>query len=77
MGRGTGAELRSEPRLYAGEEDLVLRDPDSAGEQFMNPAMVGIKRMVEEIRYLQKEMEKAPPRVPTVCLLDGTLVRSG
>ena len=30
-GSGHGAELRSEPRLYAGEEDLVLRDPDSAG----------------------------------------------
>ena len=76
-GSGHGAELRSEPRLYAGEEDLVLRDPESAAEQFMNPAMVGIKRMVEEFQYLLREMGKEPPRVPTVCLLDGTLVPIG
>ena len=43
----------------------------------MNPAMVGIKRMVEEFRYLLKEMEKEPTRVPTVCLMDGTLVPIG
>ena len=64
-------------RGCAEEEDLVLRDPDSATEQFMNPAMVGVKRMVEEIRYLLREMEKEPPRAPTVCLLDGTLVPIG
>ena len=76
-GSRPGAELRSEPRLYAREEDLVLRDPDSAAEQLMNPSLVGIKRMVEETRRLLKEMEKEPPRVPTVCLLDGTLVPIG
>ncbi len=76
-GSGHGAELRSEPRLYAGEEDLVLRDPDSAGEQAMTPALVGIRRSVEEVCYLLKEMRKSPPRVPTVCLLDGTLVPIG
>ena len=76
-GSGHGAELRSEPRLYAGEDDLVLRDPDSAGEQAMTPALVGIRRSVEEIRYLLERMRKSPPEVPTVCLLDGTLVPIG
>ena len=76
-GSGHGAELRSEPRLYAGEEDLVLRDPDSAGEQVMTPALVGIRRSVEEVRHLLEEMRKKPPTVPTVCLLDGTLVPIG
>ena len=76
-GSGHGAELRSEPRLYAGEEDLVLRDPDSAGEQAMTPALVGIRRSVEEVRYLLEELRRTPPEVPTVCLLDGTLVPIG
>ena len=73
-GSGHGAELRSEPRLYAGEDDLVLRDPESAGEQVMTPALVGIRRSVEEVRYLLEEIRKSPPEIPTVCLLDGTLV---
>ena len=76
-GSGHGAELRSEPRLYAAEEDLVLRDPESAGEQAMTPALVGIRRSVEEVRYLLEEMKKSPPEVPTVCMLDGTLVPIG
>lgn len=76
-GSGHGAELRSEPRLYAGEEDLVLRDPESAGEQAMTPVLVGIRRSVEEVRYLLDKLRKSPPEVPTVCLLDGTLVPIG
>lgn len=76
-GSGHGAELRSEPRLYAGEEDLVLKDPGSAGEQVMTPALVGIRRSVEEMRYLLDELRHSPPEVPTVCLLDGTLVPIG
>ena len=76
-GSNPNADLRSEPRLYANEDDLVLRDPDSASEQFMNPGLVGIKRGVEEMRYLLQELQREPPRVPTVCLLDGTLVPIG
>lgn len=76
-GSGHGAELRSEPRLYAEEEDLALRDPESAGEQVMTPALVGIRRSIEEMRYLLEELRNSPPEVPTVCLLDGTLVPIG
>ena len=36
-GSGHAAELRSEPRLYAGEEDLVLRDPESAERAIYEP----------------------------------------
>ena len=43
----------------------------------MTPALVGIRRSVEEVRYLLEELRRTPPEVPTVCLLDGTLVPIG
>ena len=68
------ADLNSVPTLYAGEDDLVVRDPGSAAEQFMNPQMVGIKRMVQEAGHLLERLKEEPSTLPTVGLLDGTLV---
>ncbi len=72
------AHLFSKPRLYADEEDLVLRDPESSTrEQIVEGAVLGFKRAVEEIRALAQLVEESPPDIPTLALVDGSLIMVG
>ncbi|MSQ11812.1 MAG: DNA double-strand break repair nuclease NurA [Dehalococcoidia bacterium] len=69
------ARLWSSPHLYATEEELALRDPDSpTREEPLQGALLGLVRAVEEVRALADAAQQAPASLPTVALVDGTLL---
>jgi len=71
------ATLDNFPRLYVEDDELVITQAEGQGrEQPVEGALLGIKRTVEECRYLVKlasEFEDSP----TLALLDGTLILWG
>ena len=71
------AELSNRPRLYARDEELVIRDASSYREQAIEGAVLGAKRTVEEIRTLVEIIRELPRSTPTLTLLDGSLVMLG
>ena len=71
------ADLGSAPRLYAREDEMVVRDPASERQQVIEGAVLGAKRAVEEIRKLVEIVNGLPAGVPTLALLDGSLVMLG
>ena len=76
-GSEPGAEFSSEPRLYAVDEDLVIRDPITFREQVIEGAVLGAKRAAEEILALAKVVRGLSGNLPTVALLDGSLLVLG
>jgi len=74
-GTNPGAVLNSLPRLYAGDEDLVIAAPQQRGrEQPIEGALLGIKRGVDECRHLVELAAALPADCPTLALLDGSLI---
>ncbi|MEE8420714.1 MAG: DNA double-strand break repair nuclease NurA [Dehalococcoidales bacterium] len=72
------AVLESSPRLYADDEDLVIRPTGDRGrEQTVEGTLLGIKRGVEECRRLAGLAAGMPPGSHTLALLDGTLILWG
>jgi hypothetical protein len=73
-GRNPDAMIRSQPALYAREQDLTISDPLSNDEQPLEREMLGIKRTVAECQALAELCEEIPPDLPTLALLDGSLI---
>ena len=72
------ARLSSHPRLYAQDDELVIRDRSAAyREQAVEGAVLGAKRAVEEIRALAQAVQDIPPSIPTLGLIDGSLIMLG
>ena len=72
------AQLYSEPRLFSEDDDLVIRDRSVAyREQAVEGAVLGARRTVEEIRALVKAVQQLPTSMPTLALLDGSLIMLG
>jgi hypothetical protein len=69
------ALLWSEPALFFGD-DLVLTDPVGR-EEFLEGALLGVKRSVEECQALAKIADALPGRLPTLALIDGSLILWG
>jgi len=77
-GASPGAVLDSFPRLYAGDEDLVIAPAESKGrEQPIEGNLLGIKRSVDECRRLAGMAAEVGPDCPALALLDGSLVLWG
>ncbi len=77
-GAAPSAALESQPRLYAGDEDLVIADANARGrEQPVEGALLSIKRGVEECRRLAELGEDVPAELPALALIDGTLLLWG
>ena len=76
-GSSPGADLFNSPRLFAREEDLVIRDPATAREQAIEGAVLGAKRAAEEVRALVDVVRSIPKDTSTLALLDGTLLVLG
>ena len=76
-GSAPDADLYSRPRLYAGDEELAIRDPASGREEQIQGAVLGAKRAVEELGALADAVRDLPPETPTLALMDGTLVMMG
>ena len=76
-GSSPDADLFSQPRLYATQDELVIKDPLTPREQAIEGAVLGAKRTVGEIRRLVSVAGNLPPRTPTLALLDGSLLMLG
>ena len=77
-GAGSDARLSNSPRLYASDEELVLRDPHTSyREQAIQGAVLGAKRMVDEAFALVEAVRQTPSDAPTLALMDGSLVMLG
>ena len=77
-GSHSDARLFSQPRLYADDEDLALRDPvTKTREQIVEGAVLGFRRTVEEIKALVELAEESSSDLPTLALLDGSLIMLG
>ena len=64
----------SEPTLATGDTDLYLRPDDgSNAETPISGQLLGALRTVREVERLADTVEAAPPTVPVLALLDGTL----
>lgn len=74
-GASPSAELFNEPRLFSKAEELVFREPgDGIREYSIDGPLLGMKRMAMECLELARRLEAMDPTVPTVALLDGSLV---
>jgi len=77
-GGSPAAALDSRPRLYAGDDDLAITAPGMRGrEQPIEGALLGIKRGVDECLRLAELAGEAPPAMPALALLDGSLIMWG
>jgi len=77
-GAEPGAALDSFPGLYSADEDLVIT-PSGVGarEQPIEGTLLGIKRAVEECRYLAEIAAEMPAGSSSLALLDGSLILWG
>ena len=72
------ARLSSQPRLYAHDDELVIRDKSPSHQvQAIEGTVLGAKRAVEEIKALVQVVSDLPPDTPTLALLDGSLMLMG
>ena len=78
-GSEPSARLYSRPRLYFTEEELYLADSDteSTGEVALEGALLGLKRGVHEVEELAALAADLPQELPTLTLVDGSLVLWG
>jgi hypothetical protein len=76
-GRRPDAALSSYPRLYSGDNELVITPPGGGREQTIEGALLGAKRSVEECQKLAELAAALPPGSASLALLDGTLILWG
>jgi len=75
-GSKADALLLSIPSLYFGDEQLSIRSQDGRQVLLEGP-LLGIKRSVEECRYLADRVCEIPGGLPVVALVDGSLIMWG
>ncbi len=69
------ALLFNRPTLYASDDELKIRARNGPyQEQAVQGAVLGVLRAVEEIRGLVDAVRNLPPDLPTLALMDGTLI---
>ena len=76
-GAQPGAHLFNRPSLYSGDGLYLTEQGPSVTEVPIEGAVLGFKRTIEEIRQLKPLVEDVPPDLPTLALLDGSLVLWG
>ncbi len=69
------ALLFNRPTLYASDDELKIRARSGPyQEQAVQGAVLGVLRAVEEIRGLVDAVRNLPPDLPTLAIMDGTLI---
>ena len=77
-GSNPDARLFSQPRLAINEGDLYLTDPaKTADEEVVQGPLLGLVRTVKELQRLVEAVRESPPELPTLALVDGSLVLWG
>ena len=75
--RQSGAWLDSEPRLYAGDDSLHVFEPEGSNYRPLEGPLLGAMRAVEELRALAALAKQSDPDIPTIALIDGSLILWG
>jgi GNAT superfamily N-acetyltransferase len=76
-GSNTNVKLFQKSSLAATEDELFLSAPDSRiDSQPIEGVLLGIKRSVEELEALSRWARDLPPGLPTLALIDGSLILS-
>ena len=74
-GSTPNAVLSSHPTLYASDDELTIRSRRGAyQEQSIQGSVLSALRAVEEMRALVDVVRALPPDLPTLALMDGTLM---
>ena len=73
-GKNPDAELSSLPSLHFQAEDLVISSPSANSYEPIEGALLGVKRSVEECHSLADAASKLEDNLPTLALLDGSLI---
>jgi hypothetical protein len=78
-GGSPDARLFSSPRLYTEDDDLYITDPapTSNNSVAVQGPILGLKRAVDEVVGLVSVAETAPPGLPVLALIDGSLIMWG
>ena len=78
-GSSPDARFFSSPRLYTEEEELYINDPSPASNDSrpVQGPLLGLKRTVDEVAGLASAVETAPPGLPVLALVDGSLIMWG
>ena len=76
-GASPGAWLDSEPRLYAGDDSLHVFEPEGSRYSPLEGPLLGAMRAVEELRALAALAKQSDPDIPTIALIDGSLILWG
>ena len=77
-GLDSGSRVFSAPRLYANEDELVIRDRAAPyREETISGALLDAKRAVEELRGLLEALRDLPHDIPALGLVDGSLILFG
>lgn len=73
-GKNPDARLLSSPSLYFQDEDLVISSPGRNDYEPIEGALLGVKRSVEECHSLADVASRLEDSLPTLALLDGSLI---
>ncbi len=77
-GAKPSAELFSDPSLSTNSGDLFITDPDHATrEEPVTGVLLGLRRAVTELEQLVEAVDRCPPGVPVLALIDGSLILWG
>lgn len=77
-GSNPDAILDSVPHLYCDENEMVICDEqEKRNKRAIDSTLLGIKRSVEECRKLAEMAATLPSGIPTLALMDGTLILWG
>ena len=76
-GHSPEAWLESEPRLYTGDDSLHILEPEGNRAQPLEGPLLGAMRAVEELRELVALAKQSDPEIPTLALIDGSLIMWG
>ena len=77
-GNEPGADVFCTPRLYASQDELVIRDRYAPyREETISGALLDAKRAVEELRGLLNALREIPEDIPAIGLVDGSLILFG
>ena len=77
-GSRPNADLGSRARLYAGDDELVIRDGDAPFRQVgIEGTVLAAKRMAEEAIALAEAAAESSPGLPTLAIMDGSLIMLG
>ena len=68
------AYLSNYPRIYSDDELYLTNHGPSVTEVPIEGAILGLKRTVEEVKALEPLVREVPQDLPTLALLDGSLI---